>query len=130
LRVLLNWGDEQYFDKVVELLTSIFDLMSELQLEYWETMDLSFPTAYSSTFKPLDFITESKWVAPIHRRPRWPRLTLGMNDYFPPPILDHQMIGVVGYLFLLIDYPSYDHHLFDLGKLVRTIIGTTVDVST
>jgi hypothetical protein len=123
-------GDEQYFDKVVELLTSIFYPMSELQLECWETMNLSFPTAYSSAFEPPDFIAESKWFAPIHRWPRWPRLTLGRNDYFPPPFLDHRMIGLVGYLFLLIDYPSYDYHPFDPGKLVHIILGTAVDVST
>jgi hypothetical protein len=123
-------GDEQYFDKVVELLTSIFDPMSELQPEYWETMDLSFPTAYLSAFEPPDFIIESKWVAPIYRQPRWPRLTLGRNDYFPPPFCDHRMTGLAGYLFLPIDYPSYDHHPFDLDKLVHTILGTAVDVST
>jgi hypothetical protein len=123
-------GDEQYFDKVVELLTSIFDPMLELQPECWETMDLSFPTAYSSAFEPPDFIAESKWFAPIHRWPRWPRFTLGRNDYFPPPFCDHRMTGIAGYLFLHIDYPNYDHHPFDPGKLVHTILGTTVDVST
>jgi hypothetical protein len=123
-------GDEQYFGKVVELLTSIFDPMSELQSECWDTMDLSFPTAYSFAFEPPDFIVESKWCAPIHRRPRWPRLTLGRNDYFSSPFCDHQLIGLVGYLFLHIDYPSYDHHPFDLGKLVHTILGTAVFVST
>jgi hypothetical protein len=104
--------------------------MSKLQPEYWETMDLSFPTAYSSAFEPPDFIAESKWVATIHRQPRWSRLTSRTNDYFPPPFCDHRMIGLAGYLFLLIDYPSYDHHLFDLGKLVHTILDTTIDVST
>jgi hypothetical protein len=49
-------GDEQYFDEVVELLTSIFYPMSELQLECEETMELSFPTTYSSAFEPPDFI--------------------------------------------------------------------------
>jgi hypothetical protein len=104
--------------------------MSELQSECWETMDLSFPTAYSSAFEPPDFIARSKWVAPIHKPPRWPRLTLGRNDYFPPPFYDHWMIGLAGYLFLLIDYPSYDHHPFDPSKLVHIILGIAVDVFT
>jgi hypothetical protein len=123
-------GDDQYFDKVVELLTIIFDPISELQLECGETRDLVFPTAYSSAFEPPDFIAESKWFAPIHMRPRWPILTLGRNDHFPSPFCDHQMIGLAGYLLLLIDYPRYDHHPFDPGKPVHTTLGTTVDVST
>jgi hypothetical protein len=123
-------GDDQYFDKVVELLTFFFDPISELQPECGETMDLVFPIAYSFAFEPPEFIAKSKWFAPIHMRPRWPRLTLGRNDYFPPPSLDHRMIGVAGYLFLHIDYPNYDHHPFDPGKLVPTILGTAVDVST
>jgi hypothetical protein len=122
-------GDDQYFDEVVELLTSIIDPISELQPECGETMDLVFPTVYSSTFEPPDIIAESKWFAPIHLRPRWPRLTLGRNDYFPPPFCDHLMTGSARYL-LHIDYPSYDHHPFDPGKLVPTIFGTTIDVST
>jgi hypothetical protein len=92
-------------------------------------MGLVFPTAYSSTFESPDFIAESKWFAPIHLRPRWPRLTLGRNDYFPPPFCDHLMTGLAGYL-LHIDYPSYDHHPFDSGKLVPTILSTAVDMST
>jgi hypothetical protein len=104
--------------------------MSELQLEYGETMKLSFPTAYLSAFEPPDFIVESKWFAPICRRPRWLRLTLGRNDHFPPPFCDHLMMGLAGYLFLLIDYPSYNHYPFDPGKLVHTILSTVVDVST
>jgi hypothetical protein len=123
-------GDDQYFDKVVELLTFFFDPIYELQPECGETMDLVFPIAYSSAFEPPEFIAKSKWFAPIHMRPRWPRLTLGRNDYFPPQSLDHRMIGVAGYLFLHIDYPNYDHHPFDPGKLVPTILGTAVDVST
>jgi hypothetical protein len=123
-------GDEQYFDKVVELLTSIFDPMSELQLECGETVELSFPTTYSSAFEPPAFIVESKWFPPTYRRPRWTRLTLGRNDHFPPPFCDRLRIGLAGYLFLLIDYPSYDHYPFDPGKLVHTILGTAVDVST
>jgi hypothetical protein len=93
-------------------------------------MDLVFPTAYSFAFEPLDFIVESKWFAPIHMRPRWPRFTLGRNDYFPPPFCDHSMMGIAGYLLLHIDYSSYDHHPFDPGKLVHTILSTAVDVST
>jgi hypothetical protein len=123
-------GDDQYLDKVVELLTFIIDPISELQPECGETMDLVFPTAYSFAFEPPDFIAESKWFAPIHMRPRWPRLTLGRNDYFPPPFCDHLMTGLAGYLFFHIDYPSYDHHPFDSGKLVPTILGTAVNVST
>jgi hypothetical protein len=92
-------------------------------------MDLVFPTAYSSAFEPPDFIAKSKWFVPTYMRPRWPRLTLGRNDYFPPLFYDHLMSGSAGYL-LHIDYPSYDHHLFDPGKLVPTILGTAVDVST
>jgi hypothetical protein len=69
-------GDDQYFDKVVELLTFIINHISELQPECGETMDLAFLTAYSSAFEPPDFIVESKWFAPIHMRPRWPRFTL------------------------------------------------------
>jgi hypothetical protein len=63
-------GDDQYFDKVVELLTFIINPISKLQPECGETMDLAFPTAYSSAFEPPDFIVESKWFAPIHMRPR------------------------------------------------------------
>jgi hypothetical protein len=63
-------GDDQYFDEVVELLTSIFDPISKLQPECGETMDLVFPTAYSSTFESPNFIAESKWFAPTHMRPR------------------------------------------------------------
>jgi hypothetical protein len=123
-------GDDQYFDEVVELLTSIIDPISELQLECGETMDLVFPTVYSSAFEPSDFIAESKWFAPIHMRPRWPRLTLGRNDYFPPPFCDHRLTGTAGYLLLHIDHPSYDHHPFDPGKLVHTSLRTAVAVST
>jgi hypothetical protein len=123
-------GDDQYFDEVVELLTSIFIPISELQLECGETMDLVFPTAYSSAFEPPDFIAESKWFAPTHMWPRWPRLTLGRNDYFPPTFCDHLMTELPGYLFLHIDYPSHDHHPFDPGKLVPTILGIAVDAST
>jgi hypothetical protein len=115
-------GDDQYFDELVELLPSIIDPISELKSECGETMDLVFPTAYSSTFESSDFTAESKWVAPIHIRPRWPKLTLGRNDYFPPPFCDH--------LRLHIDYPSYDHYPFDPGKLVPTILGIAVIVST
>jgi hypothetical protein len=49
-------GDDQYFDEVVELLTSIIDPISELQLECGETMDLVFPTVYSSAFEPPDLL--------------------------------------------------------------------------
>jgi hypothetical protein len=103
LKSFAQLGDEQYFDKVVELFTSIFDPMSELQPECWEIMNLSFPTTYSSAFEPPDSIAESKWFAPIHRRPRCLRLTLGRNDYFPPPFCDHRMRGLARYLFSLID---------------------------
>jgi hypothetical protein len=123
-------GDDQYFDEVVELLPFIIHPISELQLECGETMDLVFPTAYSSTFESSDFIAESKWFAPIHIRPRWPKLTLGRNGYFPPPFCDHLRMGLAGCLLLHIDYPSYDHHPFDPGKLVPTIFGTAVVVST
>jgi hypothetical protein len=123
-------GDDQYVDEVVELLPFIIDPISELQSECGETMDLVFPTAYSSTFESSDFIAESKRFAPIHMWPRRPRLTLGRNDYFPPPFYDHLRSVLAGYIFLLIDYPSYDHHPFDPGKLVPTILGIVVVVST
>jgi hypothetical protein len=123
-------GDDQYFDEVVELLTSIFDPISELQPECGETMDLVFATAYSSAFEPANFIAKSKWFAPTHMQPRWPRLTLGRNDYFSPPFCVHLMTGLAEYLFLRIDYPSYNHHPFDPSKLVPTILGTAIDVYT
>jgi hypothetical protein len=123
-------GDDQYYDEVIEPFTSIFDPISELQPECGETMDLVFPTAYSSAFEPPDFIAESKWFAPIRTRPKWPRFTLGRNDYFPSPFCDHRMTGTTRYLLLHIDYPGYDHHPFDPGKLVPTIFGTAVGVST
>jgi hypothetical protein len=123
-------GDDQHFDEVVELLTSVFYPLSELQPECGETMDLVFPTVYSSAFELSDFIAESKLFAPIHLQPRWPRLTLGRNDYFPPPFDDHLRTGLAGYLLLHIDQPSYDHHPFDPGKLVHTSFRTTVAVST
>jgi hypothetical protein len=123
-------GDDQYFDEVVELLLFVIDPISELQSECGETMDLVFPTVYSSTFESSDFVAKSKRFAPILMRPRRPRLTLGRNDYFPPPFYDHLRLVLAGYLFLHIDYPSYDHHPFDLRKLVPTILGTSVVVST
>jgi hypothetical protein len=123
-------GDDQHVDGVVELLTSIIDPISELQLECGETMDLVFPTVYSSAFETSDFIAESKRFAPIHMRPRRPRLTLGRNDYFPPPFCDHRLIRTTGYSLLHIDHPSYDHHPFDPGKLVHTSLKTAVSVST
>jgi hypothetical protein len=114
-------GDDQYFDNVAELLPFIINPISELQLECGETMDLVFPTVYSSAFEPSDFIAESKRFASIHMRPRWPRLTLGRNDYFPPPFCDHRLIRTAGYSLLHIDHPNYNHHPFDSGKLVPTI---------
>jgi hypothetical protein len=51
------------------------------------------------------------------------------NAHFPRPFCDHQMKGLVEYFFVLIDYPSYDHYPFDLGKLVHTILGNAIDVS-
>jgi hypothetical protein len=130
LEIFAQLGDDQYCDEVVELLPFIIDPISELQSECWETMDLFFPTNYASAFEPPDFIDESKRFSPIHLLPRWPRLTLGRNNYFPPPFCDHLRMGLAGYLLLHINYPSYDHHPFDPGKLVPTIFGTTVVVST
>jgi hypothetical protein len=130
LEIFAQLGNDQYFGKIVELLPFIIDPMSELQSECGETMDLVFPTTYSSTFESSDFIAESKHFAPIHMRPRKPRLTLGRNDYFSPAFYDHLRSVLAGYLFLHIDYSSCDHHLFDSGKIVPTILGTTVVVST
>jgi hypothetical protein len=126
LELFAQLGDDQYFDEVVELLPFIIDPISELQPECGKTMDLFFPTAYSSTFESPDFTVESKHFAPIHMRPRRPRLTLGRNDYFPPPFYDHLRSVVAGYPPLHIDYPSYNHHPFDPGKIVPTIPGTVV----
>jgi hypothetical protein len=122
-------GDDQHFDEVVELLTSIFDPLPELQPKCGETMDLVFTTVYSIAFEPPDFIVESKWFVSIHLWPRWSRLTLGRNDYFPPPFCDHLMTGSAGYL-LHIDYPSYNHHPFDPSKLMPISLRTVVEVST
>jgi hypothetical protein len=130
LEIFAQLGDDQYFDEVVELLPFIIDPISELQPECGETMDLFFPTIYSSAFKPQDFIAESKWFAPIHMWPRRPGLTLGRNDYFPSLFYDHRMTEIAGYLLLHIDHPNYDHHLFDPGKLVHTSLRTAVTVST
>ena len=111
-------GDEEYFDELVKLVKAIFDPIYEMQSECRETTELSFPTTYSSAFEPLDLISESKWVGPIHRWPRWPCLTTGRknnnewfynrvqarwkgcnnyikmkalarNNHFPPPFFDH-----------------------------------------
>jgi hypothetical protein len=130
LEIFAQLGDDQYSDEVVELLHLIIDPISELQSECGKTMDLVFPTVYSSTFESPNFTAESKCFAPIHMRPRRPRLTLGRNDYFPPPFYDHPRSVLAGYLFLHIDYPSCEHHPFDPGKIVPTILGTTVVVST
>jgi hypothetical protein len=102
-------GDDEYFDEVVELLKAILDPIYETQPECGETTELSFPTTYSSAFEPPDLISESKWVAPIYRWPRWPSLTMGRNDHFPPQFFDHLMKGLAEYFFVLIDYPSYNH---------------------
>jgi hypothetical protein len=123
-------GDDQYFVEVVELLPFIIDPISELQSECGEPLDLVFPIIYSSAFEPPDFITESKWFAPIHMRPRQPGLTLGRSDYFPSLFYDHRMTGIAGYLLLHIDHPSYDHHPFDPSKLGHTSLRTAVVVST
>jgi hypothetical protein len=126
LELFAQLGHDQYFDELVELLPFIIDPIFELLSECGETMDLFFPTDYASAFEPPDFTDESKRFAPIHMRPRWPRLTLGRNDYFPPPFYDHMRSVLAGYLFLHIDYLSYDHHPFDPGKIVPTILGTAV----
>jgi hypothetical protein len=55
---------------------------------------------------------------------------MGRNDHFPLPFFDHLMKGLAKYFFVLIDYPSYDHYPFDPGKLVHTILGSAIDVST
>jgi hypothetical protein len=126
LELFAQLGDDQYFDEVVELLPFFIDPISKLHSEYGKTMDSVLPTVYSSTFESPDFTAESKHFAPIHMQPRRPRLTLGRNDYFPPPFYDHLRSIVAGYPPLHIDYPSYNHHLFDPGKIVPTILGTVV----
>jgi hypothetical protein len=108
--------DDEYFDEVVELLKSIFDPISKIQHECGETIELLFSTTYSSTVEPPDFISESKWVAPIYRWTRWPRLIMGRNDHFPPPFYDIQMKGLAEYFFVLIDYSNYENYPFDPGK--------------
>jgi hypothetical protein len=50
LELFAQFGDDQYFDEVVKLLPFIIDPISKLQPECGKTMDLFFPTAYSSTF--------------------------------------------------------------------------------
>jgi hypothetical protein len=123
-------GDDEYIDEVVELLKAIFYPISEIQPKCGETTELSFPTTYSSAFEPPSLILESKWVAAIYWWPRWLSLTMGRNDHFPPTFFYHQMKGLAKYFFVLIDYPSYDHYPFDPGKLVYTILGSAIDVST
>jgi hypothetical protein len=130
LELFAQLGDDQYFDEVVELLPFFIDPISELQLECGKTMDLVFPTVYSSTFELSDITAESKLFALIHMRLRRPRWTLGRNDYLPPPFFDHVRSVVAGYPSLLIDYPSCNLHPFDPGKIVPTILGTSVFVST
>jgi hypothetical protein len=115
-------GDDEYVDEVVELVKSIFDPISKIQSKCGETTELSFPTTYSATFETPNLISESKWVAPIQRWPRWPSLTMGKNNHFPPPFFDHLMKWLAGYFFVLIDYPSYDHYPFDPDKLERTTL--------
>ena len=123
-------GNDEYFDDVVELLKTIFDPIYEIQPECGETTELSFPTTSSSTFEPPNLSTESKWVAPIKRWPRWSRLTMGRNDDFSPPFCDHLIIGLAEYFFVLIDCPSYNHYPFDPSKLVHTILDNAIDMST
>jgi hypothetical protein len=55
---------------------------------------------------------------------------MGRNDHFPPPVFDHLMKGLAEYFVVLIDYPTYDHYPFDLGKLVHTILNSAIDEST
>ena len=57
------------------------------------------------------------------------KIDLGKEWSFSSPFCDHLMIGLAGCFVLIIDYPSYDHYLFDPGKLVHTILGIAVDVS-
>jgi hypothetical protein len=71
-------GDDEYFDEVVELVKAIFDPISEMQPEYEETIELSFPITYSSAFGPPNLISESKWVGVIHW---WPKASKEPNDW-------------------------------------------------
>jgi hypothetical protein len=70
-------GDDEYFEEVVELVKAIFYPIFDMQPKCGETIELLFPTTYSSTFEPPDLISESKWVGPIHLWPRWPNLIIG-----------------------------------------------------
>jgi hypothetical protein len=65
LEIFAQLGDDQYFDEVVKLLPFIINPISKLQPECGETMDLFFPTIYSSAFEPPDFIVESKRLLPF-----------------------------------------------------------------
>jgi hypothetical protein len=49
-------GDNECFDEVVELLNAIFYPTSKIQPKCGETMELSFPTTYSSAFELADLI--------------------------------------------------------------------------
>jgi hypothetical protein len=105
------------FDELVELAKPILYPISELQPECGETIEISFPTPYSSAAEPPNLISESNWVGPIHVWPRWPSVTVGRKkdnewlstqvqtgwqgcidyskmkaltrkDHFPPPFFD------------------------------------------
>jgi hypothetical protein len=65
------------FYELVELVKAILDPISKMQPECGETTKLSFPTPYSSAVEPLDLISESKQVRPIHVWPRWPECDRG-----------------------------------------------------
>jgi hypothetical protein len=78
-------GYDVNFDELVELVEAILDPITEMQPKCGETIELSFPTLYSSVVEPSDLISESKWVGPIHVWPRWPSVTVGRkkdNEWF------------------------------------------------
>jgi hypothetical protein len=55
-------GYDVNFDELVELVEAILDPITEMQPKCGETIELSFPTLYSSVVEPFDLISESKWV--------------------------------------------------------------------
>jgi hypothetical protein len=70
-------GYDVDFDELVEQAEAFLDPIPKMQLECGETIELSFPTPYSSKVESLELNFESKWIGPIHVWPRWPSVTVG-----------------------------------------------------